>query len=303
MRTGLAYGIAAYGFWGLVPIYFSALKSVPALELLAQRVIWTLVFVLVVLGGVARLGRFRSTLASRKLMWRLALSTLFIAANWFVFIYAVITDRVVETSLGYFIGPLVSVLLGVLVFGEALRPLQRLAIALAALGIGCRLLLEGYLPWIALTLACTFSIYGMIRKTVPVDGLVSLAIESLLVTPLAIAYLLYLYIDDRLGLGSYGWGTDVLLILSGIVTAIPLICFGQAARFLPLSTMGFLQYLSPSLSFLIAVTLLGDTVDSVKLGCFVLIWLGVACFLADTYRSTRRPKPVVPMPLASLPTR
>lgn len=300
---GLAYGIAAYGFWGLVPLYFNALKSVPPVELLAQRVIWTLIFVVVVLGCVGRLGVLGDTLATRKLMLRLALSTLFIAANWFVFIYAVVTDRVVESSLGYFIGPLVSMLLGVVVFGEQLRPLQRLAIALAAVGIGYRLLLEGYLPWIALTLACTFSVYGMIRKTVPVDGLVSLAIESLLVTPLAIAYLLYLAADGRLGLGNYGWGIDVLLVLSGIVTAIPLICFGQAARFLPLTTMGFLQYLSPSLSFLIAVTILGESVDPVKLGCFGLIWLGVACFLTDTYRSTRKLKPNVAVPLASLPTR
>jgi chloramphenicol-sensitive protein RarD len=211
-----------------------------------------------------------------------------IAVNWFVYIYGVVNRQVVQTSLGYFINPLINVLLGMVFFHERLRGLQWLAVALAAAGVLSLTVAAGQLPWIALTLGLSFGLYGLIRKTIPTDGLVALSVESLVLLPLALGYLAVLQVK---GLGHFATvdrATDLLLALVGVITVVPLLCFGQAARKLPLSTLGFIQYLSPTCQFLLAVLVLGEELDAVKLVSFCFIWLGLVLFSTDTLLQLRQ---------------
>jgi chloramphenicol-sensitive protein RarD len=203
-----------------------------------------------------------------------------IGLNWFTFIYGVATQQVVQTSLGYFINPLVNVLLGMVFFRERLRPSQWCALGLATAGVVIITVATGELQWIALSLAVCFGLYGLLRKNAPVDGLVGLSVETLVLVPLAVGYLVWL--GGEGSLGSYGLICDGLILGSGVATALPLMCFGQAARRLRLSTMGFLQYVSPSLQFLCAVVVIGERVAAAQLLGFGCIWLGLAVFSVDS---------------------
>ena len=290
-QKGLLYGLAAYGLWGLVPLYFKALARVPPAEVLAHRIIWSVVFLaaLVSLGG--RWPELVRCLRSGKILAALLTSTLLIAVNWFVFIYGVASGQLVEASLGYFINPLVSVLLGMAFLGERLRVGQLLALALAALGVVILAVATGRLPWIALTLATSFGLYGFVRKIIPVDGLTGLSVETTLLFPAAAGYLVYLGLAGEAAWGTIDRATDVLLPLSGVVTTVPLICFGQAARRLRLSTLGFLQYLSPSLAFLLAVGLFGEPFTPVQVTSFACIWTALALYSVDSVLGFRRRGP------------
>ncbi len=253
---GILYGIAAYGSWGIFPLYFKTVANVPPVEVLAHRALWSFVMLAVLVGLLGRWKEVWRELHSRKLLLMLALSTLFIAANWLMFIYAVTSGQVLQASLGYFINPLVNVLLGVLFLRERLRPRQMLSIGLALIGVLVLTALVGKVPWVALTLALTFSFYALMRKLMPVDGFVSLTVETLLMVPVALAYLGYVAATsshEPLRLSTVG-----LLMLSGPITTVPLLFFGAAARRLRLSTMGILQYLSPTLQFLLAVLAFGE---------------------------------------------
>lgn len=273
---GLLYGLAAYGLWGLMPLYFRAVRQVSPLELLAHRIVWSVAFLAVVLTLWGRWSKVWACLAHPRTRSLLILSTLLLALNWFVFIYGVATGQVVQNSLGYFINPLLNILLGVLLFAERLRPVQWFAICLAGLGLAYLILSQGDIPWIALVLASSFAGYGVLRKMAPVDALVGLMVETLVLFPLALLLLILSASQGHLSLGEKGPTVDLLLVASGVITTVPLLCFGAAARRLPLTTLGFLQYLAPSLQFLLAVLHLGEPFLPVQQVSFALIWSALA---------------------------
>lgn len=283
--AGLVYGAAAYSMWGLIPLYFKAVAGVSPLEILAHRAAWSFLLLAVVVYAVGRWPELWEELRSPKLLAMLGVSTLCIGLNWLLFIYAVESRQVLQSSLGYFINPLVNVLLGVAFLGERLRPLQKVSIAIASAGVLVLSALVGTVPWISLALAFTFALYGLLRKLMPVDGLVSLTVETLLMTPIAVAYLGYLSATgEATASGPRLWG---LLALSGPVTTVPLLFFGAAARRLRLSTMGILQYLSPTLQFTLAVVVFREPFTIAQLASFALIWTAIGIYTADSLRAMR----------------
>jgi chloramphenicol-sensitive protein RarD len=288
---GLLYGLAAYGLWGAAPLYFSSLaqatgNTISAGEILAHRIVWSVVLLALLLTLTRRWPLLARCLRHRAIAWMLVASAILVGLNWYVYIYGITHQQVIQTSLGYFINPLANVLLGMVFFRERLRRLQWIAVGLATAGVITLTLAVGELPWIALSLASLFSLYGLLRKIAPVDGLVGLSFETFLLAPLAGGYLLWLGSDGTLG--TCGMLADVLILCSGVVTALPLMCFGQAARRLRLSTMGFLQYLSPSLQFVCAVAVLGEPFTDTDLWCFGCIWTGLALFAVDSVLRLRR---------------
>lgn len=280
-RGGLLYGLAAYGFWGLMPLYFRLVGAVAPVEILAHRILWSVVLVALILTVWRRWPDLASSVRSGRAVRLLLLSALLVAANWLVYIYGVWTQRVMQTSLGYFINPLFSVVLGMVFFRERLRRGQWAALVLASAGLVYLVFTVGELPWIALALTVTFGLYGLIRKITPVDGLIGLAIETMLLAPAALAGLAVGITQGSATFGNNDRMTDGLLLLSGVVTTIPLLCFGQAARRLPLSTLGFLQYVAPSMQFLLAVLVFKEPFEPALRISFALIWAALAIFTAD----------------------
>jgi chloramphenicol-sensitive protein RarD len=287
LREGLVYGLAAYGLWGLVPCYFVFLKDkVTPVEILAHRVVWAAVFLAAILTLAQRWEPIVRCFCTRSLLLPLMASALLVAVNWLVYIYSVKLEKIVQASLGYYMTPLVSVVIGLVVFRERLRPWQWLALALATAGVSA--LAVGEVPWIALALAISFGLYGAIRKTVPVDGLIGLAVESFLLIPAGIAYLAWAAQADELAATIDRWGLVLGLALSGPVTALPLLCFGQAARRLPLTILGFLQFLSPSLQLVIAVYVFQEQPPAGTWGPFLLIWTALAIFSVESLANYRK---------------
>ena len=270
----------------------------PPVEILAHRAVWSFAMLAVFVAVLGRWTELRRELHSEKLLLMLALSTHFIAANWLVFIYAVTSGHVLQASLGYFVNPLFNVLLGVMVFRERLRPWQTLSIVLAFAGVLVLAVFIGEVPWIAATLAVTFSLYGLMRKIMPVDGLVSLTVETLALTPAALAYLLFLGTRAEALDGPAALG---LLALSGPVTVMPLLFFGAAARRLRLSTMGVLQYLSPTLQFLLAVLVFREPFSAAHIASFACIWTGIAIYTADSFRAMRQARLALVEPFGGEP--
>jgi chloramphenicol-sensitive protein RarD len=285
-RYGIIYGIAAYGSWGFFPLYFHFLAGISPLEVLAHRAIWSFVMLAVMVGALRRWNELWNELHSGKLLLMLCLSCLLIAVNWLVFVYAVDSKQVLQSSVGYFINPLVNVLLGVVFLRERLRPYQMVSIALAAVGVLVLAVVAGQMPWIAMTLALTFGLYGLMRKITPVDGLVSLTVETLLMTPIALAYVAYLGLAN--GLAAKGMSVFGLLMLSGPVTTVPLLFFGAAARRLRLSTMGILQYLTPTFHFLLAVVAFKEPFSTPQLVSFACVWAAIAIYTADSFQAARQ---------------
>lgn len=287
VAAGLAYGLAAYGVWGFAPLYFKALTSVAALEVLAHRVVWSLLLLvawLLITGGAARVWPL---LHQPRLLATLGFTSMLVASNWGVFIWAVGQNRVLESSLGYFINPLLNVLLGFLFLGERLRRAQWLSVLLAGGGVAFLTLRLGAVPWVALYLASAFAIYGLVRKLVPVDGVVGLTLETAALAPVALAYLAWLHTHGRLGFLHLGPGIDLLLITAGVVTALPLAWFANGVRRLQLGTMGFLQFISPTVQFLLAVLLYREPFGRTHVTTFAMIWAGVLLFSADAWRRRR----------------
>lgn len=284
-REGLLYGLIAYSWWGLVPLYFRLLADrLDAFDILAHRVLWSMVFLAGVLTLSRGWGKARAALRQRRISLVLAGTSVLIALNWLFYILAVVREKVVQASLGYFITPLVSVGLGMIFFRERLRRLQWLALALAACGVLGLTWLGGEWPWIAIVLALSFSFYGLLRKRIPVDGLVGLSAETLFLVPAALGYFLFLGLSYPAEVNLVDPGFGILILLSGVVTAVPLLCFGQAAQRLPLSTLGFMQYLSPSVQFLLAVGVFREPLNVNQLYCFLFIWGGLALFSIDSFR-------------------
>ena len=289
-REGVVYGLAAYGLWGLVPLYFVLLKEIWAVELLAHRVLWSALFLAALVLVSGRWDAVSRCFRTARLLLPLSITALLIAANWLVYIFSVNLERIAEASLGYYITPLVSVLIGMAAFRERLRPLQWLALAVAAIGVALMVRSVGEAPWIALTLAVSFGFYGAIRKKVPVDGLTGLTVESCLLVPVGLIYIVCAAYDGSAMVAFDKLGFFTLVALSGVVTAIPLLCFGQAARRLPLSTLGFLQYLAPSIQLGVAVCVFHE---QPRFGWwdFALIWIALAIFSVDSLLAQRTPAP------------
>lgn len=284
-RRGLTFGVTAYLVWGIVPVYWKWMASVPAVEILAHRVVWGAVTLIAIVGFGGAGARVRAAMSDRRTVAMMALSGGLLAINWGVFIGAIAAGRLLDASLGYFINPLVSVLLGTLVLRERPRPLQRLAIGLALIGVALGAWRLGHVPWISLVLAGSFGSYGLVRKTARVDALAGSTLETVLLAPLAAAYLIYLAAHDRGGLGHAAPTVQLLLLSTGVVTALPLLMFTAAARRLPLSTLGFLQYLTPTLQLILAVAVYGEALAAGRLVSFALIWVALIVFTVDLVKA------------------
>lgn len=284
----MLYGAGAYFLWGLFPLYWPLLEPAGPGEVLAHRVLWSLVVVAALLVAARRLTEVRAVLRDRARMLRLSAASVLIGLNWFTYIYGVTHDHVVETSLGYFINPIVTVLLGVVVLKERLRPTQWVAIGAATVAVLVLSVQNGSPPWIALVLAFSFGGYGLLKKTAAVGAVEGLAVETAVMAPVAAAYLLVLTTRGDLVFGTEGVGHALLLVGAGVVTAIPLLLFGAAASRVPLTTLGLLQYLAPTLQFLIGVALYDEPLPLLRLVGFALVWAGLAIFTADLVRHHRR---------------
>lgn len=285
-RQGVVATLIAFTIWGLMPLYFKAVGSVSPGEIVAHRVLWSVVFLLALLALWRGFDGLRRLMAQPRLIGQLALSASLTGSNWLVFVWAISENRLIEASLGYFINPLVSILLGRLVLGERMRPLQQAAVALACAGVAWRVWQVGTLPWIALFLAITFGLYGLLRKRAPVDAINGLFVETLVTAPLAIGWLIWLASRGSLQFGQ-DLATDALLPLAGVLTAVPLMLFAIGAQRLPLSTIGFLQYLAPSINFVLAVFLFREPFDAGQLAGFALIWAALAVYSVDMLRASR----------------
>ena len=280
-RIGLLYALGAFTAWGVVlPIYLKALADVPVLEILAHRIVWGALFALALVAGLGRRHELRQLLAPRT-MALLLLSALLVTINWVTYIYAVSNSHIVETSLGYFMNPLVSVALGMLVLGERLRPLQTAACLVAGVGVAILAAATGGLPWIALTLAFSFGFYGLVRKVVAVESLIGFTFEASILAPLAVLYLLWLAASAQSSFGLATPARDALLLGAGIVTALPLIWFAAAARKLPLTTIGLLQFTSPSATFVLGVFVYGEPFSAAEAATFACIWLALLLYVVD----------------------
>jgi chloramphenicol-sensitive protein RarD len=286
-RRGLVHGIAAYFLWGIAPVFWKLLRGVSWVEILAHRVVWGVIAFGVIAAVVGVGPQVRAAARDRGTLAAMALSGVMLVANWGTFIWAVAQGHILDASLGYFIIPLISVGLGMLVLGERLRRLQWIAIGAAATGVAIQTWYAGGLPWISIVVAVSFGIYGLIRKVARVDSLVGSTLETALLVPVAAAYLAILALrgGGQLGHGHAALGTQLLLLSTGAVTAVPLLLFNSAARRLPLSTLGFLQYLGPTCQFILAIAVYGEPFTAAQLIAFGLIWLGLAVFSADLVRA------------------
>lgn len=287
-KDGLAPTAAAFAIWGAFPLYFHLLRQVSALQVTAHRVLWSCVFVIALIGVKGELGTIRTALRDRGVLWRLALSAGLITTNWLVYVYGVLSGRVVETSLGYFIGPLVNVLLGVVVLSEKLTPAQWTAVGLAGMGVAYLTVLAGGLPWIALSLALLFAVYGLIRKMVRIESLPGLAIESLLIAPAAAGYLLWCELAGTGAMGRAAAGIDALLIASGPLSAGALFLFAYGTRRIAYSTVGLLQYIAPTLQFVCGVFVLHEPFDRARAAGFTIIWAALLIYACEGVRLSRR---------------
>lgn len=280
MNPGVVYALLAFVMWGLYPLYFRLLTQVPALDVVLHRSVWSLLFVLGALAVLRRWSWVPPLLRQPRQLLIYGVSALLIAGNWLVYVYAVQTHQVLQASLGYFINPLVSVALGVAVLGERLRPLQWVAVSLAALGVAWLTWASGGLPWIALALAFLFGFYGLVRKTASLGAIEGLTVETALLLPIAAPLLAWLTFTHSAPAAAEP-STLFWLVLSGPLTALPLLFFTMAARRLPLATVGLLQYLSPSIQFVLGVWVFGETFDSLRLVGFGLIWSALLVYSAD----------------------
>ncbi len=287
-RRGFLLGVAAYTMWGIFPLYWTLLEPAGAVEILAHRICWSLVVMVALVLLLRRTAQLRAIFASPRLLLLLTVASVVIALNWGGFIWGVNNDRVVEVSLGYFINPLVTVLLGVVVLGERLRPLQWAAIGIAAAAVVNLTLDYGQPPWVAFLLAFSFGTYGLAKKKADVEAVESLTFETLVLTPLAIGYLVWLWANGSANFGAHGALHALLLITTGAITALPLICFGAAAIRVSMTTIGLLQYLAPTLQFALGVLVFHEEMTPAKWLGFSLVWVALVIFTGEALRHRHR---------------
>jgi len=283
--TGLLYGVCAYLIWGFFPVYFKAFGSVPALQVVSHRIVWSVVFLMLLSLRPGRWDDIRRAMADRRSLLILVTSAILIATNWLVFIIAVGHGQVLQSSLGYFITPFVSVLLGVIFLKEQLRRLQLVSLLLAAIGVVTLTVSYGSIPWAALMLAVTFGSYGLLRKVVTTDALAGLTVETILLAPLAGAFLVFAAWRGEGAFLTGGIKIDLLLMSAGVATSVPLLLFAAAARRLRLATIGFLQYITPTMHFLLAVIVYNEPFSPAHLASFLCIWAGLVCYSWDAWRA------------------
>jgi chloramphenicol-sensitive protein RarD len=293
MNKGILLAIGAYGIWGFLPIYWKTIDVVPAAQILSHRIVWSFTFLCLIIFIKKDLSAFRLAIQSKKILATFSLAAMLIGVNWLTYIWGVNAEYIVETSLGYFINPLVSVLLGVIFLKERLRSLQWLPIILAAIGVLYLTISYGALPWIALVLALTFGLYGLIKKTTPLNSLHGLSLETGI---LFLPALLFLFFAEGQGSGLIGhtsWIITLLLILTGIVTALPLLLFASAAKQINLSTLGILQYIAPTMQFLIGVSIYGEPFTQSRLIGFSIIWAALLIYSLEGIMEKRRSTQVI----------
>ncbi|WP_373489439.1 EamA family transporter RarD [Blastomonas sp.] len=290
---GLPEAVGAYVLWGFMPLFFKQLAGISPVEIVAHRVIWAVLLIIVILAVRRRLGEYRAALIDTRTRNYMLISTSLIAANWLIYIWAIVNDQILAGSLGYYINPLLNVALGVLFFSERMNRTQIVAIILAACGVLVLASESMSSIWISLSLAGTFGLYGMVRKMAPVGSLPGLACETTLLLPLALGYVWWAGVYDP----APGWGfstyTDVFLVMGGAATTLPLLLFASAARKMPLSTLGFIQFIGPTIQFALGVFVYNEPFTRAHAICFALIWIAVAIFSVDSVRRSRAAR-VVP---------
>ena len=290
-KIGVLSGLGAYFLWGILPIYWKLLHEVPPLEILAGRCMWSLAFVAILIVVMGKLDIFKAEAKEVFSTWKNAL-TMFAAAlavsiNWGIFIWAVENGRIVETSMGYYINPLVSVLFGMVFLGERLNKLQIIAVLWACAGIGVMVVKNGSLPWVSVSLAASFALYGLLKKIIKVQALTSIFLETMFVTPMALAFTYYLSCNGGSSYEKCGWDIIGLLMFSGVVTAVPLLLFTTCAKLVPLYMTGFLQYLSPTLTLLVGVFMYGEAFTLSHALAFSCIWTGIGFFVVSQIRAIK----------------
>ena len=294
MNKGIWNGLAAYVMWGFFPIYWKLLEDVPALQVIGHRVGWSFILLIAVILLTKQWKEFRGAALDPKVIGIYAIAGVLLSVNWLIYVWGVNSGFIVETSLGYFINPLISVLLGVLFLHERLRSMQWIPVGLAAVGVIYLTLTYGRLPWIALSLAISFGVYGLVKKLAPLGSLYGLTLETALVFPIAIFYLLFVQMTGTGVFLHHGAPTDILLVGTGIVTSIPLLMFASAARQIPLTMIGVLQYIAPTLQFLIGIFLYHEPFDQSRLIGFSLVWLALIIFWVENYLANRIPVQPIP---------
>jgi len=285
---GLAAASVAFFIWGILPLYLRWIADVPVMQVMTQRLVWGCLFGIAWLALRGELPLMRDALASRSTRWWLCLTAILVSLNWLIYIWGVSVHRTVETSLGYFINPLLNVFLGVVILRERLNRIQWTAVGVAALGVAYLTWTAGHPPWIALALACTFGTYGLIRKLVKVDALAGFSSETLLLLPFGVAYLIWCEYAGVGAMGHMGHGTDLLLLLGGPITAIPLVLFAYGARRIPYSLVGVLQYIGPTFQFLIATLIFKEPFSGPRVIGFLLIWAALIIYGADGLWRSRK---------------
>jgi chloramphenicol-sensitive protein RarD len=293
---GILFGAGAYLMWGFFPIYFKLLHRVPAVQILGHRMVWSLLFLLVLITAFREGSALRRSASNRRTVLIYLLAAVLLAANWLTYIWGVNAGFVVQTSLGYFINPLVNVVLGVIILRERMRPAQWVPVGLAAAGVIYLTLLAGSLPWIALVLALTFGSYGLVKKLAPLGSLHSLTLETGLLFFPALGYLVWAAQSGQGAFIKQGTGITILLAISGVITAVPLLMFGAAARRVPLSTLGILQFIAPTCQFLLGVLVYGEPFSLARLAGFVCIWLALALYVTEGLLAQRRRTAVSAVP-------
>ncbi|WP_325891179.1 EamA family transporter RarD [Grimontia sp. NTOU-MAR1] len=287
-RRGVMLALGAYTMWGVAPLYFKALTDVPPMEVLVHRVIWSFFFLALILHASGGLARVKLLLKDKKRLGLLTITAVVIAANWLIFIWAVKNDLMLDASLGYYINPLINVVLGMFFLGERFRKLQWVAVTLAFLGVAIQVITFGSLPWVALVLACSFGCYGLLRKKINVDAATGLFIETLVLMPVSLIYILFIASSSTSDMMQNSWGLNLLLIAAGVVTTLPLLCFNGAATKLRLSTLGFFQYIGPTMMFMLAVGLYNEPFTTDKATTFAFIWTALAIFTFDAVRQRNK---------------
>ncbi|MGV3466252.1 MAG: EamA family transporter RarD [Heyndrickxia sp.] len=291
-RKGIIYAAFSYIFWGILPIYWKWLQHVSADEILANRILWSFVFMVILLIVTKKWKKFVDTLknikSNRKIVLSLIVASIFVTMNWFIYIWAVNADHIVEASLGYYINPLISIILGVFVLKEKLSIVQIISFFLAALGVIILTLSYGHFPWIAFGLAITFGLYGLVKKVIKVDSSIGLTLETMTVTPFALIFLVYLSIKGNLTFFTGSVETDLLLMGGGIVTATPLLFFAKGAQAIPMYLLGFLQYIAPTIMLILGVFFYSEHFTKAHMWAFVCIWSAIIILSAsNVYKSSK----------------